>query len=161
MSTLATLPLAARWPAPVATLVVWGLAAASITFWALRLSAPAESVAPPAVASAPPVVDPVVVGRLLGAVDASTVVVVAPEAASRFALLGVIADSDGQGAALIAVDGKPARPFRVGAALADGYVLQSVGARAATVGGSAQGPAAFTLQLPARPMAIPGPAPTR
>jgi len=161
MSTPAIPSLAARWPAPLATLVVWGLAAASITFWGLRLSAPAESVTPPAVASPPPVVDPVVVGRLLGAVDVRTVAAAAPEAASRFVLLGVIADSDGQGAALIAVDGKPARPFRVGAALADGYILQSVGARAATVGGSAQGPAAFTLQLPVRPMAIPGPPPAR
>jgi general secretion pathway protein C len=157
MSTLAPPSSAARWPAPAATLVVWGLAAASITFWGLRLAAPADAVAPPTVASAPPAVDPAAVARALGAVDAPAAT--APNAASRFVLLGVIADSDGQGAALIAVDGKPARPFRVGASLADAYVLQSVDARAATVGGSAQGPAAFTLQLPARPMAIPGPPP--
>ncbi|RZL92290.1 MAG: general secretion pathway protein C [Variovorax sp.] len=115
--------------------------------------------APPAVAAAPAAVDPIAVGRLLGAVDAPAVAAASPDAASRFVLLGVIADADGQGAALIAVDGKPARPFRVGGRLADGYVLQSVGARAATLGGSAQGPAAFTLQLPARPLAIPGPPP--
>ena len=57
--------------------------------------------------------------------------VATPEAASRFVLLGVVADTDGQGAALIAVDGKPPRPFRVGAKVADGYVLHSVSARAA------------------------------
>ncbi|MDM0056059.1 type II secretion system protein N [Variovorax fucosicus] len=155
-----TVPFAAaRWPAPVATTVVWALAAASIVFWGLRLAAPADAVAPPAVASAPAAVDPAAVGHLLGAVDSAAVVAATPDAASRFVLLGVIADTDGQGAALIAVDGKPARPFRVGAKLGDSYVLQSVGARAATLGGNAQGPAAFTLQLPARPLAMPGPPP--
>ena len=152
-------PFAARWPAPVATVAVWALAAASVVFWGLRLSAPADALAPPAVAVAPAAVDPVMVGRLLGAVDVPVVAAATPDAASRFTLMGVIADTDGRGAALIAVDGKPAKPFRVGAPLADSYVLQSVGARAATVGGSAQGPTAFTLQLPARPMAIPGPSP--
>ncbi|RYZ12384.1 MAG: general secretion pathway protein C [Comamonadaceae bacterium] len=158
--TASALPLAARWPASVATVAVWALAAASIVFWGLRLTAPADALAPPAVASAPAAVDTVAVGRLLGAVDAPAVAAATPDAASRFVLLGVIADTDGQGAALIAVDGKPARPFRVGGKLADGYVLQSVGARAAKLGGSAQGPAAFTLQLPARPLAIPGPPPS-
>ncbi|RYY52355.1 MAG: hypothetical protein EOO24_65305, partial [Comamonadaceae bacterium] len=116
------LPLASRWPAPVSTVAVWALAAASIVFWGLRLAAPSDALAPPAVASAPAAVDPVAVGRLLGAVDAPVVAAATPDAASRFALLGVIADPDGQGAALIAVDGKPARPFRVGAKLADSYV---------------------------------------
>ena len=153
-----TVPFAAaRWPAPVATVVVWALAAASMVFWGLRLAAPADAVAPPAVVSAPAAVDPAAVGHLLGVVDSTAVVAATPDAASRFVLLGVIADTDGQGAALIAVDGKPARPFRVGAKLGDSYVLQSVGARVATLGGNAQGPAAFTLQLPARPMAMPGP----
>jgi general secretion pathway protein C len=42
----------------------------------------------------------------------------------------------------------------------DNYVLQSVGVRAATLGTSAQGPAAFTLQLPVRaPISFGSPAP--
>ncbi|MET0209273.1 MAG: type II secretion system protein N [Burkholderiaceae bacterium] len=157
-----SLPFAqARWPAPLATTVVWALAMASLVFWGLRLAAPADAVAPPAVAVAPAAVDPVAVGRLLGAVDAPVVAAATPDAATRFVLQGVIADTDGQGAALIAVDGQPARPFRVGSRLGDAFVLQSVGARAATLGGSAQGPAAFTLKLPERPMAIPGPPTTQ
>ena len=83
-----------------------------------------------------------------------------PDAASRFVLQGVVADDDQQGAALIAVDGKPPRPFRVGAKVADGYVLQSVSTRAAALGASLDGAPAFTLQLPARPLAAnPPPSP--
>ena len=41
----------------------------------------------------------------------------APDAASRFQLQGVVADDLGRGAALIAIDGKPARPYRAGALL--------------------------------------------
>jgi general secretion pathway protein C len=101
-------------------------------------------------------VDPTSVARSLGAVNTPVAAAATPDAASRFVLQGVIADTDGQGAALIAVDGKPARPFRVGASIGDSYVLQSVGARAASLGAGARGPAAFTLKLPDRPMAIPG-----
>lgn len=147
----------ARWPAATSTLVLWGLAAASVVFWGLRLSAPSDALAPPAVTGGPIVApDPAVLSRLLGNVPAETVVAAAPEAATRFALLGVVADGDQQGAALIAVDGKPARPFRVGSTIEAGYVLQAVTTRAATLGASVDAPAAFTLQLPVRPLALPG-----
>jgi len=142
---------AARWHAPVATTGLWALAAGAAVFWGLRLASPAEPVAaaatmPRAAVSA----DADAVARLLGAVSASDAAPAAPEAASRFALSGVVADPFNQGAALISIDGKPPRPFRVGSRVGDNYVLQSVGVRAATLGTSAQGPAAFTLQLPVR-----------
>ena len=48
--------------------------------------------------------------------------------ANRFTLIGVLSGrSSGGGAALIAVDGKPAKPFRVGAAVDEGLVLQALG----------------------------------
>ncbi len=148
-----------RWPAASATAGFWALAAASAVFWGLRLSAPPDAIAPPAVASAPAVsVDPALVAQLLGVLPAQSNVVAAPEAASRFALLGIIADADQQGAALIVVDGKPPRPFRVGAKVVDGYVLQSVSTRSASFGARADGPSAFTLQLPTQPLA-PNPPP--
>lgn len=90
------------------------------------------------------------VARLLGVLPTSSTAPVAPEAASRFALSGVVADPSKQGAALIAIDGKPPRPFRVGSKVGDNYVLQSVGLRSATLGAQVDGPAAFTLQLPVR-----------
>jgi len=146
----------ARWPVAVTTTAFWALAAASIVFWGLRLAAPSDAIAPPAVAKAQAEPDPAAVAQMLGAVSAQSVAAT-PEAASRFALLGVVADADQQGAALIAVDGKPARPFKVGATVAEGYVLQSVGTRAASLGASVDTSPALTLQLPTRPLAVMSP----
>ncbi|MGJ7544310.1 type II secretion system protein N [Variovorax sp. LT1R16] len=148
-----------RWPAATTTLGVWGLAAASVVFWGLRLAAPADGLAPPPVSGVPvATIDTAAVAQLFGAPSDKTAVVAAtPQAASRFALLGVVADSARQGAALIAVDGKPARPYRVGSQLVDGYVLQSVGVRSAALGGSVGSATAITLQLPVRPLALPAP----
>lgn len=136
-----------KWSVRGLTLVVWALAAASLTYWGLRLLA-----RPPVFASAPLVVsvplppNPAVVARLLGATAAQA----APQAslASRFALSGVVAGAPGGGAALIAVDGKPARPFRVGGLIEEGLVLQSASARQATLGQSRDGPALVTLDMP-------------
>ena len=68
---------------------------------------------------------------------------------SRFELRGVVAGASGQGSALIAVDGQPPRPFRVGQTVTDGVVLQSLGPKQAQLGASAQGAALFSLSLPA------------
>jgi general secretion pathway protein C len=142
---------AARWHAPLATTGLWALAAGAAVFWALRLSSPADAVAAAAAMPRPSVTaDAEAVGRLLGVVSAQAAAPAAPEAASRFALVGVVADPSNQGAALIAIDGKPPKPFRVGSRVGDNYVLQSVGVRAATLGAQADGPPAFTLQLPVR-----------
>lgn len=155
----------ARWPAASATLGLWALAAASVVFWGLRLSAPNDGLAPPAVAApAVSAIDATAVAQLFGVLPAQAVVQNMPDAASRFALMGVVADSARRGAALIAVDGKPARPFRVGMSVGDGYVLQSVGTRQAALGARVDGPAALTLQLPTRPLAVmtpPAPLPLR
>ncbi|MDM0017882.1 type II secretion system protein N [Variovorax saccharolyticus] len=155
----------ARWPSATATTAVWALAAASLVFWGLRLAGPSDAPAPPAVAGTPQAaLDPAAVARVLGAVSTQAAAVAAPEAASRFSLLGVVADAEQQGVALIAVDGKPPRPFRVGARVADGFVLQSLGARSAAFGASPEAATAFTLQLPTRPLAVmtpPGPLPAQ
>ncbi|MDB5946181.1 MAG: hypothetical protein JWQ33_1207, partial [Ramlibacter sp.] len=68
--------------------------------------------------------------------------------ASRFNLLGVVSVRSHDGAALIAVDGKPPRPYRVGAAVDDALVLQSVQTRRAVLANSVSGPAVLTLELP-------------
>ena len=82
--------------------------------------------------------------------------------ASRFKLLGVAAPrrgGDRNGLALIAVDGKPARSFAVGAAVDGEMLLQSVHARGAQLG--ARGAAAqVTLELPALPLAATGTLPS-
>ena len=117
-----------KWGVRLGTLALWALAGASVVYWGLRLSARPVGLTVPAVAPAP-------VASL----------------ASRFALIGVLAGrSSGGGAALIAVDGKPAKPFRVGTAVDEGLVLQSLDPRQARLGASVDGPATLTLDMPAK-----------
>ncbi|MGH8803367.1 MAG: type II secretion system protein N, partial [Polaromonas sp.] len=66
---------------------------------------------------------------------------------NRFSLVGVVTEGPG-GAALLAVDGKPARPYRVGSRIDEGTVLQSVGPRHAVLAASADGPPLQRLELP-------------
>lgn len=69
---------------------------------------------------------------------------------SRFKLIGVIAQGKGNriGSALIAIDGAPAKPFRVGDRLSDDLLLQSVSARGAALAPSMQAPVGVALELP-------------
>ena len=142
---MATLSLT-RWAPPLATLVLWALAGASAVYWGLMLSEPAAGPAPVAAAPEPILPDAQALARLLGA--HAQAAAATPAAASRFTLLGVLAGTQsGDGAALIAVDGKPARPVRVGAVVEEGLVLQSVQGRKALLGADRDGPASVTLEM--------------
>jgi general secretion pathway protein C len=142
------------WFVRAATALVWALAAGAAVFWGLRLSVPAgasaASIRVPAGLPGP-AVDPGALARSLGAAPVAVAGEPAVALVSRFNLLGVVAGTPGRGAALVAVDGKPARPVRVGAAIEPGLVLQSVGARWARFGREAQGEATLTLEMPPLP----------
>ncbi|MEP7301367.1 MAG: hypothetical protein ABI699_07545 [Caldimonas sp.] len=144
--------------ARLSAFVIWSLVAAGAVFWALRFGvqaplAPAHAV--PIDRAAPPRGD---LARLFGAAPVLAVAPeAAPEAPSRFRLIGVMAPKSstlqGTGAyglALIAIDGKPAKAYAVGARLDNQLVLQSVGLRTASIG-SAQGARSVLLELPALP----------
>ena len=140
------------WGVRLATFVLAALAAASVAYWSLRLSAPAGGLPDAAVAAAAPALDVQAMARLLGAgpVLAAAAPTVA-SASSRFVLVGVLAGSrSGAGAALIALDGQPAKPYRVGAQVDAGWVLQAVGPRQARLGATSTGPASLTLEMPQR-----------
>jgi len=144
----------ATWTARGATFVLWALAAASAVFWALKVGGGSRLAdLPPPAARPVAVADPMAIARLLGSTPtAAGPVVAAPVAtlASRLKLLGVAAGArSGGGAAVISVDGKPARPYRVGAALDEGVVLRSVHGRQATVAQSDG--TTVTLELPPLP----------
>nr|WP_325341104.1 type II secretion system protein N [Xylophilus sp.] len=127
------------------TFVLWAAAAAGAAYWGLRLSAPRDEVDVPVRLPAAAAPDAAALARVLGAVPQA-----AAPAASRYVLLGVLAGrSSGSGAALIAVDGQPARPYRVGATVAEGVVVQSLGHRQAQLG-PAGGAATVQLELPPR-----------
>ena len=134
---------------PAASLLVWGAVAFSAVTWGLRWSATGQSPSGPSVAAqALPELDVSAAARSLGAAPAQPVA--APTLASRFQLLGVLAGDASQGAALIAVDGKPAKPYRVGAVVADGLVLQSAQGRRISLGAAVDAPQTLALELPAK-----------
>ena len=134
---------------PAASLLVWGVVAFSAVTWGLRWSATGTSPSnATAAAQALPEVDVSAAARSLGA--ATVQAAVAPTLASRFQLQGVMAGGPDAGAALIAVDGKPAKPYRVGAAVSDGLVLQSAQGRRVTLGAAMDGPQTLMLELPAK-----------
>lgn len=134
---------------PVVSLLVWGAVAFSAVTWGLRWSA--TGAAPSnatAAAQTLPEVDATAAARSLGAAPVQAAAT--PTLASRFQLQGVMSGGPNAGAALIAVDGKPAKPYRVGAVVADGMVLQSVEGRRISVGASMDGPQTLLLELPAK-----------
>ena len=128
-----------------ATVLVWALAAACALYWGLRLTAVKTATAP-----LPPVVqtaaDPQLVARLLGARAASPAV--QASLASRFSLQGVVAGGPSGGAALIAVDGKAARPFAIGSEIEEGLVLKSTTARSVALAASRSSATLLTLEMP-------------
>lgn len=143
-------PTSATWTVRGATFALWALAAGSAVFWALKFGGRQQAVsATPLPARAVAAVDPAAISRLLGSTPAAAAApLAAPALASRFQLVGVAAGaSSGDGAAILSVDGKPARPYRVGTAIEEGLVLQSVQGRRAVIG-PPNGPAAVTLELP-------------
>lgn len=133
------------WLSRIVTFTIAGLAAASAAYWGLKAGAPSTPVAVPALAWAPPV-GPKALALALGGGLVPQAPGVAPAVPSRYALLGVAAGKAQGGAALISVDGQPARPVRVGATLEGGLVLQSVTGRRAVLS-SGDGPG-LTLELP-------------
>ena len=142
-----------KWTVRTGTLALWAVAGASVVFWGLRLSGPEGAIPVPAVAPAPLALDAQALARLLGAGPLAAAPA-APKAtlASRFALIGVLSGRrSGGGAALIAVDGKPAKPFRLGATVDEGLVVQALGPRQAQLGADIDGPATLMLDMPLRP----------
>jgi general secretion pathway protein C len=138
-----------RLVSPAASLLVWGAVAFSAVTWGLRWSA--TGAAPgnaTAVAQSSPEIDVSAAARTLGAAPVQTAA--APTLASRFQLQGVMAGGPDAGAALIVVDGKPAKPYRVGAMVVDGLVLQSAEGRRVNLGVAMDGPQTLVLELPAK-----------
>lgn len=140
------------WWLRIVTFSVAALAAASATYWVLKwtTATPAQPTAAVIFAGAGQT-DPQGVARLLGGGQAGVAVVpgvALDNAASRFKLTGVVADRVNGGYALIAIDGKPAKPYRVGTQVDAGLVLHSVAPRSAALAASLDAPVSLTLELP-------------
>jgi general secretion pathway protein C len=150
-----------KWPPRLVTALVWALAAGTAVYWGLRISSPtavAVADAAPAVLAGDAAARQASIARFLGAQPAA-LAGPGPGPADRFALIGVVASAGGEGAALVSVDGKPARPFAVGMQMAPGYVLQSLGPREARLSTDLQAPVNLVLSLPAPKNAVSSAAP--
>jgi general secretion pathway protein C len=159
------------------TSMVWALAAASGVFWGLRLFSATAPVPAHAVAAPPFLDAKADLARLLGpgpmAASSPKVAAVVPVPgfdASKLKLLGVVLPEDGPAGgsangspdgsrrsagssasglafALIAVEGRPARAFRLGDEIEAGQVLQRLEARRVEIGPPG-GAVAAALVLP-------------
>lgn len=137
--------------------VVWAGAAASAVAWGYKLFTPSQPVPAHAVLAGSTAALGADLSRLFGAEPAPAQPDAAappPPEASRFQLIGVAAPRAGaapdEGVALIAVDGKPPRAFRVGRVVDGEQVLLAVHARGAAVG-PRNGSATLHLELPPLP----------
>ena len=141
-----------KWPragVSAVTVLVWAAAAACTLYWGLRLTADKTTATAPPPAVVQLAADPQLVGRMLGVRAAGPAV--QASLASRFVLQGVVAGGPLGGAALIAVDGKPAQPFAVGSAVDDGLVLKSTAGRSVTLAASRSSATLLILEMPLLP----------
>lgn len=134
------------------SMCVWALVAASAVFWGLRLFTKALPV-PPQTQVADAGTARGDLGRVLGVDAAPPIAAAAPEptADARFTLVGVVSPrgtAPGHGGvALISVDGKPPKAYKLGAVVEGQNVLQAVSARGVSLGPRG-GPASVALNIP-------------
>ena len=141
-----------RWRPRLVAFLTAALAAGSAVYWLLQIS-PSPRVASrlQPVFSIGPAPDGMAIARVLGGgkSPAAASASVLPDAtAARFKLSGVVASKPDQGLALIAIDGKPARPIKVGGEVGEALLLQTVSRSGATLAPRLDGPATVTLELP-------------
>ena len=90
-------------------------------------------------------VDALSVSKALGAAPMQSA---SANLASRFVLVGVMDGGPSQGVALISVDGKPAKPYRLGQTVSDGLVVVGTGPKKAELGPQMGVASSLVLELP-------------
>jgi len=92
-----------------------------------------------------PDVDSLSVSKALGVAPVQSA---SASLASRFVLVGVMDGGPSQGVALISVDGKPAKPYRLGQTVSDGLVVVGTGPKKAELGPQLGVASSLVLELP-------------
>jgi len=132
----------------VTSLLVWAVVAYSAVVFALQWGdgVPVEAVvAGSEQKQVSPDVDALAVSKALGGAAVQSA---SASLASRFVLVGVMDGGPSQGVALISVNGKPAKPYRVGQTVSDGFVLVGTGPKKAELGPHLGAAATLLLELP-------------
>lgn len=142
--------LAPSWSLRLITLAVWLVAVLCGAYWALKFVTVKPISANAAALTPAIVVDSSAVAKLLGAIDNVAGKATITPASSNYALFGLAMTSGGHGVALIATDGKPAKPYRVGSKVADDLVLKSVSRTEAILATSLSAADGMKLELPVR-----------
>ena len=137
------------WSLRLVTFALAAAAASSALYWGLKWQNPSRAPLPAPMAPQPRSIDTAKVASLLGARAKAANAPANPS--SIYKLLGVIAQGSLHGSALIAVEGAPAKPFRVGDTVSNDVRLIAVSARSVTLGSGAQGNDGMTLSLPPLP----------
>lgn len=138
------------WTLRLFTLMIWLTVGLCSAYWAFKFvtTKPVEATA--ALAAHAVVVDSKAVAKLLGATDNAAAKPLNTPASTKFVLFGLVSTARGQGVALIALDGKPAKPYRVGSMVADDLVLKSISKTGAMLAASTTAADGVILELPAR-----------
>lgn len=137
---------------------VWAAAGAGVAAWAAYSFLPVRSDSTPAGTGSPPASlradapGPVAVHAMPGAAAAAAT-------GDRFKLVGVMINGNDR-RALITVDGRPARMFRVGESVDGDVVVRNVSERGATLG-PREGGASATIEMALAPPSASDPATTQ
>jgi general secretion pathway protein C len=114
--------------ARIVSVLLFAALCAIVAGWALQLLAPRAPIAPAgAVAQAQPPTDLAAAGQLFGGAPRPADTVAAGP--SNIQVTGVLAAGP-RGVALLAIDGRPAKPFAVGEAVLEGTTVRAVSADA-------------------------------
>jgi general secretion pathway protein C len=142
----------------IATLLVWALVAYSAVVFVLRWDVDGDVINAPSTfgqgqsqsqsqSQGLPEVDALAVTKALGAVSPQSA---NASLASRYVLVGVMDGGPTQGVALISVDGKPAKPYRVGQSVSENLVVVATGPKKAELGPQVGASSTLVLDLPAK-----------
>jgi general secretion pathway protein C len=130
------------------SLLVWAVVAYSAVVFALQWGGgvPVDAVvAGSEQKQVLPEVDALAVSKALGAAPVQSA---SASLASRFVLVGVMDGGPTQGVALISVDGKPAKPYRLGQTVTEGFVVLATGPKKAELGPQLGAASSLVLELP-------------
>ena len=141
-------PASGRSGATWAAGCLWLAAGLSAGYWVLQSGGQGPWTPLKGLASSAPQADVASVGRALGALVAAASPEEAPAQPARIRLLGLVAQGRYVGAALLAVEDQPPRPWLVGAEVTDGLVLQSVDKLGAKLGPTRWGETTLELVMP-------------
>ncbi|MBU6224843.1 MAG: general secretion pathway protein C [Burkholderiales bacterium] len=143
-----SLPPFAHFFLRLTSLLVWAVVAYSAVVFALQWGGgvPVDAVvAGSEQKQVSPDVDSLSASKALGAAPVQSA---SASLASRFVLVGVMDGGPSQGVALISVDGKPAKPYRLGQTVSDGLVVVGTGPKKAELGPQMGVTSSLVLELP-------------